>query len=93
MQRNEPALNLTIWYWSEAYKMTTTKLFHDILHKLYNNHDFIFEIGSKAKDRAISTYHCDNVASKTISFYRKCLSINFHTFIAIKINKIRNCKR
>ena len=55
------------------FNFLNPKLFHDILHKLYNNHDFIFEIGSKAKDRAISTYHCDNVASKTISFYRKCL--------------------
>lgn len=41
-----------------------------ILENLYNNDILINQIQTKAKSKAIETYHCDKVAQKTISFYK-----------------------
>ena len=44
-----------------------------ILEELYNNHETITSISKKAKATAIERYQCENVARKTIEFYRQCL--------------------
>jgi glycosyltransferase involved in cell wall biosynthesis len=41
-----------------------------ILENLYNNDILMKQIQTKARKRAIETYHCDKVAQKTISFYK-----------------------
>ncbi|MEO7045368.1 MAG: glycosyltransferase family 4 protein [Ferruginibacter sp.] len=44
------------------------------LEKLYNNDTEIKEMGINANKIALEKYHCDTIADKTISFYKKILT-------------------
>lgn len=45
----------------------------NILNDLHNNHEKITTISEKAKATAINRYQCQNVAKKTLEFYKQCL--------------------
>lgn len=41
-----------------------------VMKTLYNNNELVKIIGTNARKKAMSAYHCNNVAQKTISFYQ-----------------------
>ncbi len=56
------------------FNLSDSNSLYKILQSLYNNDQLVVQIGKKAKEFAIARYHCDEVAAKTISFYKKVLS-------------------
>ena len=48
---------------------------YNILKSLYNNNQLVIEMGSKAKEFASAGYHCNEVAEKTIHFYKQVLAL------------------
>lgn len=54
------------------FKLSGTNELSVILAGLYNNTETIARISANAKQTAIGKYQCENVAKKTIAFYKTC---------------------
>ena len=55
------------------YDLSEPEKLVNILSDLYNNNEKIKSISAKAKETAIERYQCENVARKTLAFYKQCL--------------------
>ena len=56
------------------FQLDEKNALYNILKELYNNDLLVVEIGRKAKEFAAAGYHCNEVAEKTIQFYKEVLS-------------------
>ncbi len=56
------------------FNLSDTHALYNILKLLYHNDQLVINIGKKAKEFAVSGYHCNEVAEKTIGFYQQVLN-------------------